>query len=72
MRKVKITIEVDVPSDVESVAVNHCGEVFGFSTGSEPRPVRYSWSHTIGYYRMLQVLNWKETLTKVGDDDIKM
>ena len=67
MRKVKIIIEVDVPDGVESVAVNHCGEIFGFSPSSNPKPVRYFWSHAIGYYRMLQVSNWKETLTKVGE-----
>ena len=67
VRKVKITIEIDVPSDVESVALNHCGEIFGFPIGSDPKPVRYSWSLTHGYYRMLQIANWKETLTKVGE-----
>ena len=66
-KKITIPVEIEVPDDVESVAINSCGEVFGFLTGSNPRPVRYSWAHTIGYYMMLQVLNWKETLTKVGD-----
>jgi hypothetical protein len=69
MRKVKITIEVEVPDDCVSVVVNRNGSIFAFSEKAMPHPGREKWFTRYGFYRDVEtpILNWKETLTKVGE-----
>jgi hypothetical protein len=69
MKKVRITIEVEIPEDahIESVAVGRDGSVMGFAKYSEPFPVYHigRWEVSRQYKQYLYVSNWKETITNV-------
>ena len=69
MRKVKITIEVEVLDDCVSAVVNRNGSIFAFSDKALPYPGEEKWFTCYGFYRDIEtpILNWKETLTKAGE-----
>lgn len=69
MKRVKITIEVDVPDDAKCVAVDEGGRISAFRAqvrSVEQRDVISSGFWTGNFAGKCRVTNWRETLTEVN------